>query len=81
VAKLAMLNAAVEYKLHGEAGLKSVADPVGNGFIRGWETFSFEGVERGFKLTSAYTATGLRRSDDFVEKDGPPFLVDRATCR
>ena len=49
---LAMVRAAVEYKLHGESGLQSVTDPCGTGpFVS--RRFVFEGVDRGFQLRSA----------------------------
>ena len=52
-AELAMVQAAIEYKLHGEAGLKLIPDPLGNGpFV--CERFVYQGVDRGFQLKSAY---------------------------
>ena len=73
-AELAMVRAAVEYKLHGEAGLKSVMDPLGNGpFV--FQRFVFEGVDRGFELKSAYTGLGYPCALIFVEKEGTPFSV------
>ncbi|MGO8742120.1 MAG: hypothetical protein ACLQUR_06930 [Limisphaerales bacterium] len=73
-AELAMVHAAVEYKLHGEAGLKSVQDPFGNGPFA-IERFVFEGVDRGFELNSAYNFGGVPCGMIFVEKEGPPFSV------
>ena len=76
--QLAMVRAAVEYKLHGESGLKSVMDPLGNGPFA-FQRFVFEGVDRGFELKSAYTgifAVGVPYTLIFVEKEGPPFYVD-----
>ena len=68
--ELAMVRAAVEYKLHGESGLKSVMDPCGNGPFA-FQRFVFEGVDRGFELKSAYaglsdflTRTSLSRKRD-----------------
>jgi hypothetical protein len=72
-ANLAMVRAATEYKLHGEDGLKSVMDPFGNGPFR-YERFVFKGVDRGFKLTSAYAGGSFPAALIFVEKEGPPFL-------
>jgi hypothetical protein len=70
---LAMIRAAVEYKLHGDAGFLSVADPCGQGpFLL--RRFVFQGVDRGFQLTSALEATDSN-SLIFVEKEGDPFLV------
>jgi hypothetical protein len=77
LAQLAMVQAAVEYKLHGEAGLKNVPDPYGSGPFA-FERFTFEGVDRGFQLTSAYQDKGLPVTMIFVEKDGPAFKVSGA---
>lgn len=52
-AELAMVRAAIEYKLHGDAGLQKVMDPEGNGPFT-CERFLFKGVDRGFRLKSAY---------------------------
>ena len=71
----AMVHAAVEYKLHGEAGLKSVMDPFGNGPFT-CQRFVFEGVDRGFELTSAYAGLKYPCALIFVEKEGPPFRTD-----
>lgn len=73
-AELAMVRAAVEYKLHGEAGLKSVMDPFGNGPFA-FQRFVFEGVDRGFELKSAYSFGPVPCGIIFVEKEGPPFSV------
>ena len=71
----AMLRAAIEYKLHGEPGLRTVADPCGQGPFT-FQRFSFEGTDRGFQLKSAYDGSGFQESLIFVEKEGPAFLVD-----
>jgi len=72
--RLAMIRAAVEYKLHGDAGFLSVADPCGQGpFLL--RRFVFQGVDRGFQLTSALAAADSK-SLIFVEKDGDPFFLD-----
>jgi hypothetical protein len=73
--ELAMVRAAVEYKLHGEPGLKSVTDPCGQGPF-GFQRFIFEGVDRGFQLKSAYDGRGFPEVMIFVEKNGPPFEVN-----
>jgi len=73
--ELAMVRAAVEYRLHGEPGLKSVADPCGHGPFS-FERFSFDGVDRGFQLKSAYAGRGYPEVLIFVEKDGPLFRVN-----
>ena len=71
----AMVRAAAEYKLHGEAGLQSVNDPYGHGPFQ-FQRFFFEGVDRGFELKSSYAGRGFPEVMIFVEKDGPPFHVN-----
>jgi hypothetical protein len=71
----AMVQAAVEYKLHGEQGLKSITDPCGQGPFA-FQRFAFEGMDRGFELRSAYDGRGFPEVLIFVEKDGPPFQVN-----
>jgi hypothetical protein len=73
-AQSAMVHAAVEYKLHGESGLKSVMDPFGNGPF-GFRRFVFKGVDRGFELKSAYAGADAPFVMIFVEKQGPAFQV------
>ena len=84
-AQLAMVHAAVEYKLHGETGLKSVMDPFGNGPF-GFQRFVFKGVDRGFELKSDFAGTDapfvmIHAGTDvpfvmiFVEKEGPAFQI------
>ena len=70
-----MVRAAVQYKLHGEGGFKNVMDPCGDEAFT-FERFAFEGVDRGFKLKSAYAARGFPEALIFVERDGPPFQVN-----
>ena len=52
-AQLAMARAAIAYKLHGDAGLRSIPDPFGGGPFA-CERFVFHGQDRGFELKSAY---------------------------
>jgi len=75
LATLAMVRAAIEYKLHGESGLKSVSDPCGQSPFA-FQRFSFEGVDRGFELKSDFNADKNIVVLIFVEKEGPPFQVD-----
>jgi hypothetical protein len=75
LATLAMVRAAIEYKLHGEMGLKSVNDPCGEGPFT-FQRFVFEGVDRGFELKSDFNADKNIAVLIFVEKEGPPFQVD-----
>jgi hypothetical protein len=70
----AMVRAAVEYKLHGESGLKSVTDPFGNGPYA-LRRFVFKGVDRGFELKSAYAGAEAPFVMIFVETQGPAFQV------
>jgi hypothetical protein len=72
---LAMVRTAVEYKLHGEQGLQSVTDPCGQGPFA-LQRFVFQGVDRGFELKSPFDAGGFQQVLIFVEKEGPPFLID-----
>jgi hypothetical protein len=72
---LAMVRAAVEYKLHGEQGLQSMADPCGRGPFA-FRRFVFEGEDRGFELRSAFDVGDYPQVLIFVEKEGPPFLFD-----
>jgi len=74
-AEAAMVRAAIEYKLHGEAGLKSVMDPCGNGPFA-FRRFVFEGVDRGFELRSAYAGLKFPCAFIFVEKAGTPFQIN-----
>ena len=71
---VAMARAAMEYKLHGEAGLNSVADPCGQGPFA-FRRFVLNGVDRGFELKSANATDSFPEVLIFVEKQGPPFFV------
>jgi hypothetical protein len=75
LAKLAMVRAAVEYKVHGEAGFRSVTDPCGQGPFA-YERFVFDGKDRGIELKSAYSGRGFQEVLVFVEKEGPAFRVE-----
>lgn len=72
---LAMVRAAIGYKLHGQAGLQAVIDPWGQGPFE-FRRFVFQGVDRGFELKSACRANGWPEVLIFVEKDGPPFYLN-----
>jgi hypothetical protein len=74
-ATLAMVHAAIEYKLHGESGLNSAMDPCGKGPFA-FRRFVFEGVDRGFELKSEYSVDKNIAVLIFVEKEGAPFQVD-----
>ena len=71
---LAMVHAAVAYKLRGEEGFDNVMDPCGQGPFQ-MQRFVFQGVDRGFKLTGAYSGRGFPEVMIFVEKEGPAFYV------
>ena len=72
---VAMLRAALEYRLHRQAGLQSVTDPCGQGPF-GFRRFIFEGVDRGFELKSACPLNPWPFVIIFVEKEGPLFYTD-----
>ncbi|MGO8927605.1 MAG: hypothetical protein ACLQU3_12025 [Limisphaerales bacterium] len=72
---LAMVRAAIGYKLQGPVGLQSVTDPWGQGPFE-FQRFVFQGVDRGFELKSACRANGWPEVLIFVEKEGPPFYVN-----
>jgi hypothetical protein len=74
-AALAMVRAAVAYKITGDAGLRAVQDPLGAGPFQ-FQRFVFEGVDRGIKLQSAYDGRGFPEVLIFVEKPGVPFEVN-----
>ena len=69
-----MVHAALEYKLHSEAVLKTVPDSFGNGPFA-FRRFVFKGADRGFELKSAYSADEAPFVMIFVEKPGPAFQV------
>jgi hypothetical protein len=77
LAHLAMVRAAVEYKLHGVEGLRTVIDPVGNGSFK-FQRFTPNGVDRGFQLTSSYNGRGYPETLIFVEKLGSPVFIEGA---
>jgi hypothetical protein len=72
---LAMLHTAVAYRLQGDPGLRSDNDPCGQGPFA-FQRFVFDGVDRGFQLKSTFQGSGFPESMIFVEKPGPPFLLD-----
>jgi hypothetical protein len=72
---LAMVRAALEYKLHGDSGALSVKDPCGDGPFT-FQRFFFEGVDRGLRLESSFRGSGFPEVMIFVDKPGPPFLLE-----
>ena len=72
-ARLALLRAGIQYRLNGETGLKTVADPFGSGPF-GFRRFVFQNVDRGFELRSQY-AEDYAEVLIFAEKAGAPFVV------
>jgi hypothetical protein len=46
-----------------------------------FQRFVFEGVDRGFELTSAYAGLGYPCALIFVEKEGTPFYIDGSPQR
>jgi hypothetical protein len=69
---VAMVRAAIAYKLRGEEGFRSVMDPC-SGEPFEFERFAFEGVDRGFKLKSKFRSRDFDEVLIFVEKPGPLF--------
>jgi hypothetical protein len=74
-AKLAMVRAAMEYKIGGEEAFKKVADPFGNGPFA-MRPFVMDGEARGFELWSEFAGNGFPETMIFIEKDGAPFYID-----
>jgi hypothetical protein len=74
-AKLAMLQAAIAYKLHGEAAFNSIADPFGEGAF-GLRRFTLDGVDRGFELQSKLNCRGFEEKLILIEKPGPAVRVE-----
>ena len=72
--KLAALRAAHAYRKSGQAGLDQVPDPLLNQPFH-LQRFEFNGVDRGFKLTSDVEDRDFR-SHIFIEQDGPAFHLD-----
>jgi hypothetical protein len=72
--KLAMVHAAVAYRVAGEAGLQRVKDPVAKEPFQ-VRRFVFDGVDRGFELKSNVNWRGFEETLIFVEKDGPLFYL------
>lgn len=74
LADMAMVQAAVQYKLHGMTGLESVKNPLAQGPFA-FRRLVFDGVDRGFELNADYAGMGYPEVMDFVETDGPAFEV------
>jgi len=74
IADLAMVQAAIQYKLHGQAGFNSVTNPIGQGPFS-FQRFTFNGADRGFELNADYNGSGFPEVFIFQETDGPPFVV------
>lgn len=73
--KLAMVEAAIQYRLNGAEGLRSMVDPAGTGPFA-MERFALKGEARGFALKSKLNWRGFDETLIFVEKDGPIFHLD-----
>jgi hypothetical protein len=74
-AKLAMLQAAIAYKLHGDAAFNSIPDPFGEGPFT-FRRFSLDGIDRGFELESKLNCRGHVEKLILIEKPGPAVRVD-----
>lgn len=76
VAKMAMVQAAIELRRAGADGFNAVRDPFGDGPL-GFERFYHDGVDRGFRLTSALPADkGGPETLIFIESPGTPIMVE-----
>jgi hypothetical protein len=71
---LAMLRAGIEHRLAGSGVITRVQDPVLKEPF-GLRRFQFEGVDRGFELSSKFKGRGFDEVLIFVEKDGPALQV------
>ena len=76
---LAMLQAAMAYKLHGDSAFNSIADPAGDGPFT-FRRFTLEGVDRGFELESRLNTRGFQEKLIIVEKAGPAVHVNGKTA-
>jgi hypothetical protein len=74
-AKLAMLQAAIAYKLHGDAAFNSIPDPFGDGPFT-FRRFVLDGVDRGFELESKLNCREHAEKLILIEKPGPAVRVD-----
>jgi hypothetical protein len=74
-AKLAMLQAAIAYKLHGDPAFNSIADPFGDGPFT-FRRFILDGIDRGFELESKLNCRGNVEKLILIEKPGPAVRVD-----
>jgi hypothetical protein len=74
-AKLALLQAAITYKLEGHAALNAIADPFGQGPFA-FRRFVLGGVDRGFELESKLNCRGHVEKLILIEKPGPAVRVD-----
>ena len=72
--RLAMVRAAVEYRLHGDEGFRKVADPCGDGPFR-FEKLVIGGVDRGFLLKSKLNTRGFEDVLVFATNVEPPLQV------
>ena len=76
---VAMVHAAVAYKLRGASGFRSVLDPC-SGEPFELERFAFEGVDRGFRVKSKFRGRDFDETLIFVEKPGPLFRTTGKTA-
>jgi hypothetical protein len=74
-AKLALLQAALTYKLQGNAAFNAIADPFGQGPFA-LRRFVLDGVDRGFELESKLNCRGHVEKLILIEKPGPAVRVD-----
>jgi hypothetical protein len=75
VAKYAMLQAAIAYKVGGEEAFKAVNDPFGDGPFA-FQRFVLDGIDRGFQLQSKLNCRRFDEKLILIEKPGPAVRVD-----
>ena len=74
--KLAMVRAAVAYRLRADEGLRAVNDPCGGGGPFRFSRLVIDGQDVGFALKSRLNTLGWDEVLAFAEKETPAFYVD-----
>lgn len=73
--RMAILRAAIAFRRNGEAGLRSITDPLTGGTFE-LRRSVFEGVDRGFQIRSRADHESILPWQTFLESDGPAFYLD-----
>jgi hypothetical protein len=74
-----MVRAAVEYRVHGEEGVRNVTDPCGDEPFR-FEKTTVMGSDRGFMLKSKLNTRGFDEVLVFATNVAPPIYIDGANA-